>query len=118
MQGKRIPTTNTFTNEVFSPVSPYQDSQNNIHNHMMATKACFAQLGTKAGVKEYGQAAVAAILKEVKQLEGKNTFKARAIHELTELERQRALRSITLVTKKRNGIFAVERVGTVSDKLN
>ena len=83
MQGKRIPTTNTFTSEGFSPVPPYQDAQNNIHNHMMATKGCFAQLDTKAGVKEYGQAAVAAILQEVKQLEGKNTFMARAIHDGT-----------------------------------
>ena len=58
---------------------------------MMATKACFAEFGTKAAVKEFGQDAIAAILKEVIQLEGKNTFMARAIHELTEKERQRAL---------------------------
>ena len=57
----------------------------------MATKACFAQLGTKAGVKVFGQEAVAAIITEVKQLEGKKCFKARAIDELTRQERERAL---------------------------
>ena len=70
---------------------------------MMATKACFALLGTKAGVREYGQEAVAAIISEVKQLEGNNCLKARAVKELTRLERERALRSITLVTNKRSG---------------
>ena len=59
---------------------------------MMATKACFAQLGTKAGVREFGQEAVAAIISEVKQLEGKKCFKARAFDELTRLEQERALR--------------------------
>ena len=83
IQGKQIPSTNIFTNEGFTSVPPHQNAQNNIHNHMMATKACFAQLGTKAAVKEYGQAAVAAILKKVKQLEGQKTFMAEAIHELT-----------------------------------
>ena len=70
---------------------------------MMATKACFAQLGTKAGVKAFRQEAVAAIISDVKQLEGKKCFKARAVDELTRQERERALRSITLVTKKRSG---------------
>ena len=46
MQGKQIPNTDTFTNDGFTPVPPHQNAQNNIHNHMMATKACFAQLGT------------------------------------------------------------------------
>ena len=46
---------------------------------------------------------MAAIISEVKQLEGKKCFKARAVKELTRLERERALRSITLVTKKRSG---------------
>ena len=44
-----------------------------------------------------------AIIREVKQLEGKKCFKARSVKELTRLERERALRSITLVTKKRSG---------------
>ena len=105
MQGKQIPNEDTFTNNGFTLVPLHQNATNNIHNHMMATKVCFAQLGKKAAVKEYGQAAVAAILKEVKQLEGKKTFMAHAIHELTEMERQRALRSITLVTQKRNRII-------------
>ena len=49
----------------------------------MAIKACFAQLRTKAGVREFGQEAVAAIISEVKQLEGKKCFKAIAVKELT-----------------------------------
>jgi len=53
---------------------------------MMAKKACFAQLGTQSALKEFRQDAVDAMLKEVTQLEGKKTFRARAIHELTERE--------------------------------
>ena len=62
MQGKQIPNKDTFTNNGFTLVPPHQNTTNNIHNHMMATKAYFAQLSTKATVKEYGQAEVAAIL--------------------------------------------------------
>jgi hypothetical protein len=104
MQGKNIDEKHVFDDaETFEPVAPTQNIINDTHNHMMATKACFAQLGTKAGIKEFGQEAVAAIMNEVKQLEGKKCFKARAIDELTRQERERALRSITLVTKKRSG---------------
>ena len=39
----------------------------------------------------------------MKQLEGKKCFKARSVDELTRLERERALWSITIVTKKRSG---------------
>ena len=69
----------------------------------MATKACFAQLVTKSGVREFRQESVAAIISEVKQLEGKKCFKARAVEKLTRLERERSLQSITPVTKKRSG---------------
>jgi len=53
---------------------------------MMATKACFAQLGTKVAVKEFGQDTVTAILKEVTQLKGKKIFMACAIHELAKMK--------------------------------
>ena len=46
----------------FKPKAPQHKIINNTHNHMMATKALFALLGTKAGVREYGQEAVAAII--------------------------------------------------------
>ena len=87
MQGEQIlMNQDTFGNRRYTLVPPHQDATNNIHNHMMATKACFAQLGTQAAVKEFGQDTVAAILKEVTQLEGKKTFMARAIHELTKIK--------------------------------
>ena len=104
MQGKNIQEKHVFYNtKAFKPIAPQQNIINDTHNHMIATKACFAQLGTKSGVREFGQQAVAAIISEVKQLEGKKCFKERAVDEITRLERERALRSITLVTKKRSG---------------
>ena len=85
---------------------------------MMATKPCFAQLGTKTAAKEFGQDTAAAILKEVKQLEGKKIFKARATHELTEMERKRAQCSISLVTKKRDGRIKGRRDYIPRDDIN
>ena len=72
MQGKNIQEKNVFNStEAFKPKAPQHNIINDTHNHMMATKACFALLGTKTGVREYGQEAVAEIIREVKQLEGK-----------------------------------------------
>ena len=93
MQGKNIQEKHVFDNtEAFKPIALQQNIINDNHNHMMTTKACFAKLGTKAGVREFGQEAVAEIISEDKQLEGKKCFKARAVDELTRLERERALR--------------------------
>ena len=87
MQGKNIQEKHVFNSaEAFKPKAPQHNQINDTHNHMMAKKACFALLGTKAGVREYGQEAVAAIISKVKQLEGKKCFKARSVKELTRLE--------------------------------
>ena len=99
MQGKNIQEKYVLNStKAFNPKAPQHNTINDAHNHMMATKACFSQLGTKAGVREYGQESVAAKISEVKQLEGKKCFKARVVKELTRLERERALWSITLFT--------------------
>ena len=67
IQGKKIPNKQIYNNETHDPVLPHQDAIIDIHNHMMATEECFTQLSTKAAVQEFGQDAVAAILKEVTQ---------------------------------------------------
>ena len=86
MQGKNIQEKHVFNStEAFKPKARQHNPINDTHNHMMATKSCFALLGTKDGVREYGQEAVAAIISEVKQLDGKKCFKARAVKELTRL---------------------------------
>ena len=84
MQGKNIQEKHVFKNtEAFKPIAPQQNIINDTHNHMMATKACFARLGTKSGVRGFGQEDVTEIISEVKQLEGKKCFKAIAVKELT-----------------------------------
>ena len=68
MQGKNIQEKHVFNStKVFKPIAPQHNIINDNHNHMMATKACFALLGTKSGVREYGQEAVAAIISKVKK---------------------------------------------------
>ena len=57
----------------------------------------------KAGVRAMGDDAVKAIVKEVKQLDDKETFKPVRRRELTAEQRHGALESITTVTKKRCG---------------
>jgi hypothetical protein len=71
--------------------------------NVLASNFIFNQMGAKAGVKLYGDRAVDAIVSEYKQLNDKMAFKPRAVQHLTNLERERALRSITLVKEKRCG---------------
>ena len=54
----------------------------------------------KAGVRVMGEDAVKAIVKEVKQLDDKETFKPVRSNELTRKQRHGALESIITVTKK------------------
>jgi len=69
----------------------------------MASKFTFNQMGAKAGVKMYGDRAIDAIVSEGRQLDDERAFKPRAAVEqhLTELERKRALRSITPLGKEK-----------------
>ena len=59
----------------------------------------------KKGVKEFGDRAIQAIIKEYDQLDKKNAFKPRLAKSLTPEERARALRSITLIKEKRSGVI-------------
>jgi hypothetical protein len=63
------------------------------------------QMTAKKGVKEYGDRAVKAIMKEYDQLDKKNAFEPRLVKTLTKEERARALRSITLIKEKRSGVI-------------
>jgi hypothetical protein len=83
------------------PLGPDHDPLTDIQNHIMAVGMVFNQMGVKAGVKAFGDKDVDAVVQECKQLDDKRAFKPRAIAHLTEMERKRALRSITLVTRKR-----------------
>jgi hypothetical protein len=85
------------------PRAPDSDITSDLHNHVLASDFTFNQMGAKAGVKMYGDRAVDAIVSEYKQLDDKRAFKPRAVQELTRMERERALRSITPVKEKRCG---------------
>ena len=94
----------SFTQKAeYVPLGPNHDPLTDIQNHIMAVGMVFNQMGVKAGVKAFGDKAVDAVVQECKQLDDKRAFKPRAIAHLTEMERKRALRSITLVTRKRCG---------------
>ena len=86
-----------------TPRAPDSDVLNDLHNHVLASDFTFNQMGAKAGVKMYGDRAVNAIVSEYKQLDDKMAFKPRAVAQLTKMERERALRSITLIKEKRCG---------------
>jgi hypothetical protein len=69
------------------------------------THVLMNQMTAKKGVKEFGDRAVQAIMKEYDQLDKKNAFKPRLVQSMTKEERTRALRSITLIKEKRSGII-------------
>jgi hypothetical protein len=84
--------------------------------HRIAVDACFAQvarysqMSAKAGIKEFGERAVAAMFKEFKQLNegavpGKPVFGQQDANELTYEEKKKALEAVNLIKEKRNGII-------------
>jgi hypothetical protein len=84
--------------------------------HRIAVDACFAQvarysqMSAKAGIKEFGERAVAAMFKEFKQLNegavpGKPVFGKQDPNELTFEDKKRALEAVNLIKEKRSGII-------------
>eukprot|EP00980_Cylindrotheca_fusiformis_P027179 scaffold19280_cov154-Cylindrotheca_fusiformis.AAC.1 len=75
-----------------------------IHDNIsQITNILLAQMSAKKGIKEFGDRAVEAIIKEFDQLDKKKAFKPRKFQSLSVKERRDALRSITLVSEKRSG---------------
>jgi hypothetical protein len=98
------------------PKGPTTDTKTDLQNHILAVGLVFNQMSAKAGVKRFGDKAVEAIVKECKQLDDKKVFKPRHIKDLTELERKRALRSITLVKEKKCGTIKGRTVADGRDQ--
>jgi hypothetical protein len=84
--------------------------------HQIAVNACFAQvarysqMSAKAGIKQFGERAVAAMFKEFKQLNegavpGKPVFGKQDANELTIEEKKRALEAVNLIKEKRSGVI-------------
>ncbi len=68
-----------------------------------ATGVLLAQMTAKQGIKQFGNRAVEAIVKEFSQINDKGAFRPRQFKSLTPDDRKKALRSITLVNEKRDG---------------
>ena len=69
----------------------------------IAVNACFTQMSARKGTEQFGQLAVAAILKEYKQLDDLLVFGAVCPESMSDQERKRALRAINLIKLKRCG---------------
>lgn len=61
------------------------------------------QMTAGAGIKKYGQPAVAALFAEYAQLEDKNVFEGVVASSLTNKQRRAALRAVNLIKEKRDG---------------
>jgi hypothetical protein len=61
------------------------------------------QMTAKAGIKKHGQVAVDALFQELLQLNGKTVFDGNHRSKLTKVERQAALRAISVIKEKRCG---------------
>ena len=68
-----------------------------------AVNACFTQMSARKGIQQFGQLAVAAMLKEYKQLDDLLVIGAVTPESLSKQERRRALRAINLIKLKRCG---------------
>ena len=67
----------------------------------IAVNACFTQMSARKGIQQFGQLAVAAMLKEYKQLDNLLVFEAVSPESLCDQEQRRALRAINLTKLKR-----------------
>eukprot|EP00980_Cylindrotheca_fusiformis_P003694 scaffold819_cov157-Cylindrotheca_fusiformis.AAC.1 len=73
-----------------------------IHDNIsQITNILLAQMSAKKGIKEFGDQAVEAIIKEFDQLDKKKAFKPWKFQSLSVKERRDALRSIMLVSETR-----------------
>ena len=69
----------------------------------IAVNACFTQMSARKGIQQFGQLAVAGMLKEYKQLDDLLVFGAVSPESLSDQEQRRALRAINLIKLKRCG---------------
>ncbi len=69
------------------------------------TGLVFNQMSAKAGLRKHGERAWKALLAELRQLKDLDVFKAVHASSLTEQQKREALREITMLKEKRNGIL-------------
>ena len=64
------------------------------------------QMTVKAGIKKHGEAAIAALTKELTHnLHEKEVIEGKYFYELTKEQRRKALRIVALIKEKRDGII-------------
>ena len=71
--------------------------------HQKLINVCFTQMSAKNGIKTYKERAVAAMLKEYKQLEDMAVFRPQDPKLLSKTQKRQALQAVNLIKEKRNG---------------
>jgi hypothetical protein len=69
-----------------------------------------AHLSMKAAIKKWGQEAVYAVTKEMKQLHWRDSYKPKHWHELTKKQKEQILESHIFVEQKRDGLIKARKV--------
>ena len=105
MQGKSYPTTeNTFLqDETPQEVVPTVHSDGQPCMYSIAVNVMFNQMHASKGIKMFREKAVAAILKEYKQLNDMCVLGRIDYDSLTEEQKRLALNAVNLIKEKRNG---------------
>jgi len=104
MQGKSYPTTeNTFLQDESPQVVPTAHSDGQRRMYSIALNVMFNQMHASKGIKMFKEKAVAAILKEYKQLNDMSVLGRIDYDSLTEEQKQLALDAVNLIKEKRNG---------------
>ena len=93
-----------MTHTTGSPIPPTQLTQAGLVNTIKFIYGkVMTQMTAKKGIKEFGQAAVAALLQEFAQMENLDVYEAVDARLLTRQQRRAALRAINLIKRKRDG---------------
>jgi hypothetical protein len=88
---------------MFLQLEEHPTLRNRMCVHKWLTDFIFTQMHYTKGVKKHGEAAIAAIIKEVQQLDDLKVLDPIMAAALTPEERKRALNAITLIKEKRTG---------------
>jgi hypothetical protein len=92
---------NPYDGKSYYPPTQLVQLETNVRQRLFGY--AMTQMTAKAGIRKFGEAALAALIQEFGQLEDQNVYEPVHAHTLTRAQRRGALRAINLITEKRDG---------------
>ena len=101
----------SYRSRAFQFLQQKESERNNVHNYLkISSEVMFVQMSAKKGIKQFGERAVAAMIKEYRQIDngpmpGKPVVEAVDVRTLSMEQRRSALEAVNLIQEKRSGLI-------------